>query len=269
MTIELVLIVCAGRNQEDVAQTFCVSNQTVWESVVASKVAIMRAVSHAPMLRNYTTEDMEEAARGFSDIFDDNGLIGVIGCSHFDTVKPFPSWHGEQYFCDRIGEYTVKAQLVVDSKGIITEFGVGCPGAMDNASSLAVSGLRQKLRAKPDCISGRYYLIGDNSYPICPFLRQKADLLSQPTERDSLQLTGTSMRLRTVITLISCEQQRTRSLIAAVCDSNPCGATCISVRRVLLTISSKSSWLASCCTILFTLASRSCVTRCMIQTKAT
>jgi DDE superfamily endonuclease len=114
-----------------------------------------------------TTQDVDEAARGFRDCSAHNVLEGCVACLdglllRIQTPAASETGHVKSYFSGHYQTYGVNAQAACDRYGRFVFACLAAPGGANDISAFRMTKLPELI----ECLPVGKYVVGDNAY-IC------------------------------------------------------------------------------------------------------
>ncbi|GBG88703.1 hypothetical protein CBR_g48232 [Chara braunii] len=154
-------------------------------SALRSNVEVADAIiaEYGHLLRFPTGQQLEDVLHGF-ERKGFPGCVGAIDCTHLYIEKP--KGVRSECFYHHTGGFSVVAQVVCDHECRIVSVYVGCPGSVHDSRALRTSPLFENATAGRGVLGeggailhddrhiGRY-LIGDQRYPLLPWLMTPFD----------------------------------------------------------------------------------------------
>nr|CAH7746356.1 unnamed protein product [Callosobruchus chinensis] len=92
------------------------------------------------------------------------GTIGSIDCTHVSIIAP------PRPYYNRKGYHSINVQLIVDAEGKILNVNARYPGSVHDSAVWQMSQINMHLRRKHLQGNLYYHLIGDEGYPLSPWL---------------------------------------------------------------------------------------------------
>ncbi|XP_054724465.1 putative nuclease HARBI1 isoform X2 [Uloborus diversus] len=117
------------------------------------------------------SKELERNKREFEALIEFPGVVGAVDCSHIEIITP-PSKsviYPRQIFCNESGTYSLNVQLVCDAQLRILNCNAKFPGSVKNSEVWNKSAVRRVME-KLHSSDQKSWLLGDNSYPLEPWL---------------------------------------------------------------------------------------------------
>jgi hypothetical protein len=121
-----------------------------------------------------TGQQLLQTQMDFRELCSLPAVVGAIDCTHIQKAKPAIGL--EDYFYFKTGGYSLNYQAVVDSRKRFLDLYLGMPGSTNDVRvlcrstlyGLGVQGNLFDMRSSMDGFPP--YLLGDNGYPLLPWL---------------------------------------------------------------------------------------------------